>query len=243
MTTLEIAEKLFGEGQETQWATVFEKEINRKYFKFIKDTLKIERQNYVILPESDKVFRAYKECPLYKTKVVILGQDPYPNRNDACGLAFSVERNAEDIASVPPSLANILEEVEREYPEVIPQDKNPNLSRWAEQGVLLLNTSLTVREGHIASHSRIGWEKLIIATIFALNERRYPKVVVDSSPVYLLWGSHARSFKPWIADRCVILETSHPSPRSVSRGFRGCNHFIKANAALNKEGIIPIKWV
>lgn len=231
---LRISEHLFGEG----WSRLLVGEVAKKYFDYIRATVKKEREKYSVYPDTDKVFKAYTLTDPASVRVVILGQDPYPTPGDACGLAFSVERSLDDLGRIPPTLKNILDEVEREYPDCIPMEKNPDLTRWAEQGVLLLNTSLTVRSGQIGSHSRIGWSKLIKATIRALGQRHKGCGPV----VYMLWGSHARSFKEIIEQQpnSVILETSHPSPRAVELGFRGCNHFRLANEALPPSK--QVKW-
>lgn len=184
----------------------------------------------LIFPPASKIFAAFDLCPFSKVKVVIIGQDPYHGDGQANGLAFSVAPNVE----IPPSLVNIFKEIETDTGTPVPT--NGDLTRWESQGVLLLNSSLTVRAHSPASHSQIGWEMVTDAAISALSARR-------SNIVFMLWGSHARR-KAGLIDRSrhLILEAPHPSPLSAYRGFFGCRHFSRANEYLVRNGIDPIIW-
>jgi uracil-DNA glycosylase len=182
-----------------------------------------------VYPIQKDVFRAFEDCPVKDVRVVILGQDPYPNEGQAIGRAFAVPESTE----VPPSLKNIFKEVGRDYPrQLMPK---PTLESWAKRGVLLLNTTLTVERGRI-SHANIGWKEAVtIPTLEKLSAER-------EHLVFMLWGSHAKSFERILDQRWhLVLKAWHPSPRSVA-GFRGCGHFRKANNYLNKHGIEPIIW-
>lgn len=196
-------------------------------------TAEIVRREYAvhtIFPPANRIFAAFDLCPFSKVKVVILGQDPYHGEGQANGLAFSV---APGIA-IPPSLLNMYKEIHDDLGTPIPA--SGDLSRWAEQGVLLLNNSLTVRAHEAASHANIGWEFLTDAAIKALSDGR-------TGLVFLLWGSHARR-KAALIDRTkhLVLEAPHPSPLSAHRGFFGCRHFSKANQYLASRGLKEILW-
>ena len=184
-----------------------------------------------VYPIQKDVFRAFEDCPFKKVRVVILGQDPYPNEGQAIGRAFAVSESTK----VPPSLKNIFEEVCHDYPRrSMPKQ---TLESWANQGVLLLNTALTVEDGDFNSHAKIGWKKTVtIPTLKKLSAER-------EHLVFMLWGNHAKSFKQHILNqpRHLVLEASHPSPRSV-KFFRKCGHFCEANNYLKKHGIEPIIW-
>ena len=184
-----------------------------------------------VYPIQQDVFRAFKDCPFEKVRVVILGQDPYANQGQAIGRAFAVPESTE----VPPSLKNIFKEVGRDYPrQLMPK---PTLESWAKRGVLLLNTTLTVERGRINSHANIGWKEAVtIPTLERLSAER-------EHLVFMLWGAHARSFEQHILDqpRHLVLKASHPSPLSVV-GFRKCGHFRKANDYLSAHGIEPVIW-
>lgn len=183
-----------------------------------------------VFPPASQIFAAFDLCPFSAVKVVILGQDPYHGDGQANGLAFSVN----DGIAVPPSLINIYKEINSDLGVAIPE--SGNLTRWAQQGVLLLNNSLTVRAHAPASHSSIGWETVTDAAISALSANR-------SGIVFILWGSHARR-KVALIDRSkhLVLEAPHPSPLSAHRGFFGCKHFSKANEFLISQGKTPISW-
>jgi uracil-DNA glycosylase len=183
-----------------------------------------------VYPIQKDVFRAFEDCPFKKVRVVILGQNPYPNEGQAIGRAFAVSESAK----VPPSLKNIFEEVCHDYPRrSIPKQ---TLESWANQGVLLLNTALTVKQGCSNSHANTGWKKAVtIPTLKKLSDER-------EHLVFMLWGAHAKSFEH-ILDRRrhLVLKAGHPSPLSVAR-FRGCGHFRKANNYLSEHGIEPVIW-
>jgi uracil-DNA glycosylase len=181
----------------------------------------VEYKNGVVYPPKKQIFRAFTYD---KIKIVILGQDPYHEKNQANGLAFSVN----DRVKIPPSLRNIFKEL-----NISP--KNGDLTKWAEQGVLLLNTALTVREGQADSHKKL-WEKFTVSVIEELNEYETPLV-------FMLWGNNAKSYEKYITDKKhLILTAAHPSPLSASRGFFGCNHFSVANEFLKKNNLEIINW-
>lgn len=183
-----------------------------------------------IYPPAAKIFAAMDCCPFGDVKVVILGQDPYHDVGQACGLSFSVNPGV----AMPPSLVNILKEVHDDTGAPMPADGD--LTRWARQGVLLLNSSLTVEAHRPASHSGKGWEEVTDAAIMALSKRR-------NGIVFMLWGAHAGRKAPLIdASRHLILRAPHPSPLSAFRGFFGCRHFSAANAYLTSQGKTPIQW-
>ena len=185
-----------------------------------------------VYPIQKDVFRAFKDCPFEKVRVVILGQDPYAREGQAIGRAFAAPESTE---KMPRSLKNIFEEVRRDYPHG--EMPKPTLRSWANHGVLLLNTTLTVRQGSINSHSDVGWKEAVtIPTLEKLSAER-------EHLVFMLWGNHAKSFKQHILNqpRHLVLEASHPSPRSV-KFFRKCGHFCEANNYLKKHGIEPIIW-
>lgn len=183
-----------------------------------------------VYPPASKIFAAFDNCPFHEVKVVIIGQDPYHGPGQANGLCFSVN----DGVDIPPSLRNIFKEVcedtGREYP------RNGDLTRWARQGVLLLNSTLTVREHHPKSHSRIGWEQFTDAVVNAVNEKL-------DNVVFLLWGSDAiRRGERIDRGRHLVLSSVHPSPLSASRGFFGNHHFSRANEYLKNKGKGVIEW-
>jgi len=218
---------------EDSWKLVLQEEFNKPYFteltNFVKEQYKLKPG--AIFPKGDQIFRALNTCPLKNVKVVILGQDPYPTRGHAHGLCFSVEEN---VKPFPKSLINIFKEIESDLGQSFPE--NGSLVRWAEQGVLLLNTVLTVEEGKPDSHARKGWEQLTDAIISALNKN-------NEHVVYLLWGSKAQEKASQVdSARNLILRTVHPSPLSAYRGFLGCKHFSKANEYILKNGKSPIIW-
>lgn len=200
--------------------------------KYIKLTAAVERERelYTVYPPREQVFEAYRLTPPNEVKVVIVGQDPYHEPGQAMGLAFSVP----DGCRIPPSLVNIFKEINAETGTAIPS--SGNLTRWATQGVLLLNTSLTVRAHCAGSHSRIGWQELTSHTISVLSQSR-------PSLVFMLWGTHAQRLKPLIdTTRHLVLESVHPSPLAAYRGFFGNGHFAEANKFLISHNSAPIKW-
>lgn len=211
------------------WLDLLSGEINQQYFKNLQEFLGQERQKYDVYPEDDLVFNALNFVPFDKVKVVILGQDPYHEPNQAHGLSFSVL----DPTPLPPSLVNIYHEIETDLG--FKPLSSGDLSRWAKQGVLLLNTTLTVRKHAAMSHKNRGWEQLTGKIISLLAERKEPIV-------FMLWGSHAQQFAPLIQPQHLVLKAPHPSPLSAYRGFFGCKHFSKCNQFLIQNGLSPIDW-
>ncbi|MCH2225601.1 MAG: uracil-DNA glycosylase [Crocinitomicaceae bacterium] len=182
-------------------------------------------------PKKKEIFRAFEACSFEKTKVVILGQDPYPTKGHAHGLCFSVEP---DVRPLPKSLKNVFKELEEDLG--IPISQDGDLNRWAEQGVLLMNSVLTVSEGQPDSHKGKGWELFTNAVIQALNDKK-------EDVVYLLWGSKAiKKAENVDPIKNLILQSPHPSPLSAYRGFFGCKHFSKTNEYLLKKGFQEIDW-
>ena len=215
---------------EQGWYEVLKQEFESPYFANIKTFLIDEKRKYVVYPPSPLIFNAFNRTPFNKVKVVILGQDPYHGVGQAHGLAFSVP----DGIQPPPSLQNIFKELHTDIGMPIP--KNGNLERWADEGVLLLNASLTVRANMAASHARIGWQQFTDAAIRALSEKK-------EHLVFLLWGNYAIAKEGFIdQSKHLVLKTVHPSPLSASRGFFGCRHFSQANQYLINNNIAPIKW-
>jgi len=190
------------------------------------------RQTTTVFPPEGQVFAALQAVPFDKVNVVILGQDPYHGQGQAHGLSFSVPEGAK----FPPSLRNIFKEVDAEFHNGQKRDVSTDLTRWTEQGVLLLNATLTVQEGKAASHAKLGWNLVTDDIIRALSRKR-------KNLVFLLWGKHAQDKKSLIADNDhYILEAVHPSPLSASRGFFGCNHFILTNEWLRAHDKPEIDW-
>lgn len=211
------------------WATLLKDEFEKPYFKKLQDFLEEEYSTRTIYPAMENIFNALNTVKYEDVKVVIIGQDPYHEPNQAHGLAFSVQDGVE----IPPSLVNIYKEIEDDLH--IKCEKTGNLTRWAKQGVLLLNTSLTVRRGQANSHRGKGWETFTNEIIKLLSARKAPMV-------FILWGSNAQAFAPEIANQHLILKAPHPSPLSAYRGFFGCRHFSKANDFLTTHGKTPINW-
>lgn len=210
------------------WKQALAAEWEAPYFAELTERVRQEYRERIIYPPASKIFAAFDATPFDSVKVVILGQDPYHGPGQAMGLSFSVP---ESIA-LPPSLINIYKEVYQGAP--IPQ--SGNLTGWARQGVLLLNSVLTVRDGQAASHASIGWERFTDAAIEALNRGR-------DNIVFMLWGSHARRKGAYIdRTRHLVLESAHPSPLSAYRGFLGNRHFLRANEYLSAHNITPIAW-
>jgi len=214
---------------EPSWGKVLKKEFEADYFKALKDFLMNEKKTTTIYPPGKRVFAAFNHTPFDAVKVVIIGQDPYHGAGQAIGLAFSVA----DGIKHPPSLVNIFKELENDLN--IPYPKSGNLEPWADQGVLLLNATLTVRANEAGSHQNKGWERFTDATIKAVSENR-------TGVVFLLWGRFAHAKEALIdASKHHILKAAHPSP--LARGaFFGCKHFSKTNAILRKEGLSEINW-
>ena len=212
------------------WQPLFDEEQVKPYYLELRRFLKGEYATKTIYPPMNDIFNAFRLTPFEATKVVIVGQDPYHEEGQAMGLSFSVHSDVDE----PPSLRNIHEEIVREGVEQGPWSRD--LTRWAKQGVLLLNSTLTVVAHSAASHAGKGWEIFTDNAIRALGEDPRPKV-------FMLWGSYARSKKPLIANPAhLILESAHPSPLSASRGFFGNGHFRKCNDFLRGSGQTPIVW-
>lgn len=215
---------------ESSWYEVLKQEFEEPYFYEIKSFLIQEKRQYIVYPPSQLIFNAFNLTPFDKVKVVILGQDPYHNVGQAHGLAFSVPNGI----MPPPSLKNIFKELQSDIGMPIPT--NGNLESWAREGVLLLNSCLTVRANNPASHQGIGWQRFTDAAINALSEKK-------EHIVFLLWGKYAIAKEKLIDTRKhLVLKTVHPSPLSANRGFFGCRHFSQTNTYLSSNGISPIKW-
>lgn len=212
------------------WLDAISSEFKKPYYRDLYNFVKDEYSRTVVYPPADDIFNAFHFTPLSKVKVLILGQDPYHNVNQAHGLSFSV-KPGEDI---PPSLQNIYKELNEDLGCYIPN--NGYLEKWAREGVLLLNTVLTVRAHQANSHQGRGWEQFTDAVINAVNEQNRPIV-------YMLWGRPAQSKAPMLTNpKHLILKAPHPSPLSAYRGFFGCKHFSMANEFLEKNGVEPIDW-
>lgn len=215
---------------DNDWLPYLEPEFKKEYYKKLYQFVKEEYSTKVIFPPSNELFSALTVTPLSKVKVVLIGQDPYHEYGQAHGMSFSVKPGVQ----IPPSLMNMYKEINNEYGYNIPN--NGYLVKWAEEGVLLLNNVLTVREHCADSHKGKGWETFTDAIVRAVNEQ-------DRPVVYFLWGSNARTKKSLITNpKHMVLEAVHPSPLSAYRGFFGCNHFKLANEYLEKNGIAPIDW-
>ena len=212
------------------WQQPLEVEFKKPYYKDLYKKVLEEYRSRQIFPNPDDIFNAFHLTPLKDVKVVILGQDPYHNDGQAHGLCFSVKPDVE----VPPSLVNIYKELQDDLGCRIPN--NGYLVKWAKQGVLMLNTVLTVRAHQANSHRGIGWEEFTDAAIMALNSQ-------DRPIVFILWGAPAQRKKRMLNNqKHLILEAPHPSPLSAYRGFFGCKHFSQTNAFLEKNGLAPIDW-
>lgn len=213
-----------------QWLEALKPEFKKTYYKELFEKVGQEYQQRKIFPAPDDIFNAFHFTPLDEVKVVILGQDPYHNDGQAHGLCFSVKPEVE----VPPSLVNIYQELHEDCGCEIPN--NGYLEKWAKQGVLMLNTVLTVRAHQANSHRGMGWEEFTDAAIRVLNEQ-------DRPIVFLLWGRPAQMKKSMLNNpKHLILEAPHPSPLSAYRGFFGCRHFSKTNEFLKSHGLEPIDW-
>ena len=215
---------------EPSWRDALQSEFEQPYFAALVQQLHAEKAaGRTIFPPGGQIFRAFDLCPLERTKVVILGQDPYHGYGQAMGLSFSVPPGV----PAPPSLKNIFKEIETDLG--VQMSGSPDLTPWARQGVLLLNAVLTVRAGEPTSHSGLGWQTFTDAVIRTVSERR-------EGVVFLLWGSYARSKAPLIdGARHLVLEAAHPSP--LARGaFFGCRHFSRCNDYLAAHGQTPIDW-
>lgn len=215
---------------EESWRNILAEQWEMPYFKTLTDFVRTQYATTTVYPPASKIFAAFDACPFDKVKVVILGQDPYHGPGQANGLCFSVNPGV----PYPPSLINIFKEVSSDTGAAAPSDGD--LSRWARQGVFMLNSVLTVEQGRAASHASRGWETLTDAAIAALSANR-------EHLVFLLWGSYAIN-KGKLIDRSkhLVLTSVHPSPLSAHRGFFGNRHFSRANEYLQAHGITPIQW-
>lgn len=215
---------------DSSWYEVLKNQFDSDYFVGLKSFLVDEKSHYRVFPPGSLIFNAFNLTPLQNVKIVILGQDPYHGLGQAHGLAFSVPEGV----SFPPSLRNIFKELQTDIGINIPY--TGSLEGWARQGVLLLNTTLTVRESQPMSHAGHGWEVFTDAAIKAVSDYR-------DNVVFMLWGSHAASKKPLVnTSKHCVLQAPHPSPLSASRGFFGCHHFSLANKYLAEHNITPIDW-
>lgn len=212
------------------WDELLKDEFSSDYYIRLRDFLSVEYKEHTIYPDKYDIFNALKYTPYNDVKVVIFGQDPYHEPGQAHGLAFSVKKGVR----IPPSLLNIYKELRDELGCYIPD--NGCLEKWARQGVLLLNNSLTVRQGAANSHRNKGWEIFTDRIAQLLNERKEPLI-------FMLWGSNAKEKMKIITNpEHIIMTAAHPSPLSASRGFFGCGHFKMANKILTRRGLKPIDW-
>lgn len=212
------------------WLEPLNEEFKKPYYRNLYEAVKKEYETKQIFPNSEDIFNAFEFTPLSQVKVVILGQDPYHNVGQAHGLCFSVKPDVD----VPPSLVNIYQELQKDMGCHIPN--NGHLTKWTKQGVMLLNTVLTVRAHAANSHRGMGWEEFTDAAIRTLNEQ-------DRPMVFILWGKPAQSKKVMLNNpKHLILEAPHPSPLSAYRGFFGSKPFSKTNAYLEANGLGPIDW-
>ena len=212
------------------WYHALENEFSKDYWKSLTDTVRSAYKSKTIYPHPKKIFNAFDSTPLDKVKVVIIGQDPYHGPGQAHGLCFSVEKDTK----IPPSLRNIYKELNSDLN--VPVPSTGNLQSWADQGVLLLNTVLTVEATQANSHKGLGWETFTEAAIKAVSKEL-------NNVVFILWGRQAQLLSSILDDtKHLILSSAHPSPLSAHNGFFGCKHFSKANEYLEKHGKEPIDW-
>ena len=215
---------------EHSWKEKLQSEFEKPYFKTLTNFIKEEYRTQQIFPPANLIFNAFNKCPFHEVKVVIIGQDPYHNIDQANGLSFSVN----DGVRIPPSLLNIYKEIKQDLGKTIPN--SGNLERWSHQGVLLLNATLTVRAHNAASHQRKGWEQFTDAVIGMLSTE-------CNNIVFMLWGNYAQQKGKSIdANRHLVLKSAHPSPLSAHRGFFGSKHFSITNEYLIEHGKQPIDW-
>ncbi len=215
---------------EQSWKEKLNGEFDKPYFKSLVQFVKNEYQKKTVYPKGNHIFNAFEHCPFDRVKVVILGQDPYHGPGQAHGLSFSVPEGV----PFPPSLLNIFKELKQDLG--VEEPPNGNLERWADQGVLLLNATLTVEASKAGSHQRKGWEEFTDAVIHKLAEKK-------EGLVFLLWGAYARKKAAFISEQKHLkLHAPHPSPLSAHRGFLGCGHFSKTNAYLREKGKKEIEW-
>lgn len=216
---------------EQSWKEALQPEFDKPYFGQIADFLKVEKlAGKIIYPPGPYIFNAFNTTPFSKVKVVILGQDPYHNPNQAHGLSFSVPMGI----AAPPSLVNMFKELETDLG--LPRPNHGNLEKWAAQGVLLLNASLTVEQNKPMSHSKIGWHDFTNSVIKTLSDKK-------EKLVFLLWGGFAKSKQELVdKNKHLVLTAAHPSPLSAYNGFYGCKHFSKTNIWLEENKLTPINW-
>ena len=215
---------------EEPWKEILSNEFEKEYFTELSKKVRTAYLEQTVFPPPKLIFNAFQRCPFEKVKVVILGQDPYHGSGQAHGLSFSVP---EDV-KIPPSLKNIYKEISADIGTEIP--KSGNLERWTEQGVLLLNSTLTVNKGQAGSHQGWGWEQFTDAVIQKISDEK-------KHCVFLLWGNYAKEKGKNIdTKKHLVLTASHPSPFSAYNGFFGCMHFSKTNEYLNEHGLEPIQW-
>lgn len=215
---------------ESGWKEVLAPTFQQEYFQDLVAFVKDEYSKGLVFPPGKEIFNAFDFCPLDQVKVVILGQDPYHGPGQAHGLSFSVKEGQ----SFPPSLLNIFKEIKADLGKDMPP--HGDLSRWAQQGVFLLNATLTVRAHQAGSHQKRGWEEFTDSVIQAISDKK-------EHVVFLLWGAYAQKKSSLIdSSKHMILKAPHPSPLSAHRGFLGCRHFSKANTYLESQGLEPINW-
>ncbi len=215
---------------EPSWKVRLQPEFEKPYFDNLIRFVKEEYATQTVYPPGSKIFNAFEACPFDNVKVVLLGQDPYHGAGQAHGLAFSVNEGV----TTPPSLVNIFKEIKNDLGKPVP--KSGNLTRWAEQGVLLLNATLTVRANTAGSHQKKGWEEFTDAAIQAVSDEK-------QHVVFMLWGAYAQKKGAIIdAGKHLVLKAAHPSPFAADKGFFGCKHFSQANAYLAEHGLPEIEW-
>lgn len=215
---------------EPSWKNMLAEEFEKGYFKELSENTRTAYLEKTVYPPPKLLFNAFARCPFDAVKVVILGQDPYHGPGQATGLSFSVP----DGVKTPPSLRNMYKEIQSDIGTPVPE--SGNLERWADQGVLLLNATLTVEKGNAGSHQGLGWEQFTDAVIEKISDEK-------EHVVFMLWGNYARTKRVLIdGDKHLILEASHPSPFSADRGFFGCKHFSKTNKYLKAHDKQPIVW-
>lgn len=210
------------------WKEFLLKEKSKEYFIKMESIIKNEYRDFKVYPENDQIYNAFELTSYKSIKCVIVGQDPYFNKGEAHGLAFSVKKGVK----IPPSLKNIFKELESDLSVKL---SCGDLSGWAREGVFLLNRTLTVREGEPNSHKSIGWQEFTLSVIRKLSERVKPMV-------FMLWGSEAQKLSKVIASHHMVMTAPHPSPLSAYRGFFGCHHFSKCNELLTNFGVKEINW-
>lgn len=220
---------------EPSWAKHLKGEFEKPYFAELTNFVKKEYKENTVYPHPKNIFKAFDLCPFEKVKVVILGQDPYHGQGQANGLAFAVSADTR----VPPSLRNIFKEIQSDLhcESQTFTNRSGDLARWAKQGVLLLNATLTVQAGRAGSHQEKGWEAFTDAAIKTLSEER-------AGLVFMLWGNYAKAKGAHInREKHLVLEAPHPSPFSAASGFLGCKHFSKANEYFTAHNEAPIDWL